>query len=1058
MQGLCPRPQPGVGHQPSPSLPGSVSGSSKGGSHDTGLAPTNAVTPPRGHQASMSADGFLTTEPGFYRPLSMNLPPLPGTFSTPSPPPPMSNMQHPAFLQHPPHPQQPPQSYPFNQPAPGPTAFPQAQPNFQQRPESYQPQSPYQQQPNPYQQPQRPTTMQGFVPRDKWRRSSSGTTTTTATTATGLTDHGPITDRNVATMPVQRGSYGFPAPNTGRTSDAAFGPTFEELETHDSQATVRVSQSDAGHSHRRSSPVTGTFGNWNNHHSLLDRVTNSSSPTTTMTDDTSLMHHTPTRPESSNTTPTRATGAMAGGWTSAANEKQRLYEDARNRAANTQAAHGVGLSNIGMDAGPSGAPPEYTPPPAAKPATPVHIVQPQSPIHDSPQSVRLFGASDSANPASGGRIDSGPGGSLNGSAIPQPQFAPPAHVLTPPLQSPQVLTPPLPVPQLIAEPPSDEPIPYEHLFGPSSTPAASSSKPVVPLSPRLTPQPYMSAAQEKDAMRARYEAATSAVNRAAAGSANGSAAPSAIDSNVNLGGGSISGHSPAQSISGRNSPPVISQQFMSAADEKDMMRRRYEEARARVASDSPGGSVAGSSSMMGGGPSGPSQTSPQSSVPVAYMTAAQEKDMMRKRFEEATSAVNRAAGSSAAPSGSGFSGPSRSESGSGPSQTSSLTMPKAYMSAADEKDMMRHRYEEATGAVTRAAGGSSDGRSVSGSGPRPAGSPSNVSPSTPTAYMSAAEEKDMMRRRFEDAQGRVAAAASGSFAQQSPTSPAIQQQRPTSPPSAYPASASSSSRAPPTQYMSAEQEKDAMRRRYENATQAVARAAGVGDSPGAGSSSSFTAAPASSFAAAPPPGDQPIPYDELFGPGPSAGSSSQPPAPTPAHMSAAEEKDMMRRRYEEATSAVNRAASGGGPSSAVRTSPTTSPSSKATSSFASPAYTTPPSTSASTFMSATDEKDLMRQRYEEASSALNRAVPSSTSPSSLSQARGSVYGHGHPGQHQRSASLAYPGESARGPGVGPQRQMTRKERMMSALPDGPPPPLAARPPQEYIDRLERQRQ
>jgi hypothetical protein len=891
----------------------------------------------------MSADGFLSAEQNsFYRPLSMN-PPQKG-FNAPSPPPPMPPLQQGYAV--------PPQQYQQQQPQQG---YQQQQPPYQQQ-QQFPQQQGYGQPPNSYPQPspygqQRPP--QGFVPqRDRWRRSSSGTTTTTTTT---FTDHGPVPDRNVSTMP-GRVSINFPSPTPHRVSDGGFGPTVEE------EALYERPRSEISHSTRFSvaSPTTGTFGQWNAPN--IDRIANSSSPTTTMTttDDQSINQHT-ARPESINTTPTRATA----GWSTAANEKKRLYDEARNRAANTQAEHGMVLANIGMDGVPSGAPPEYTPPP--KPATPVQQVQAQSPIHDSPQSIRSGG--HQAHQALSVVSAPSPPIPSNGTAVPA-----------------------------LSEPPSEDPIPYDHLFGPSTSPGPSTVKAPAPLSRRQSPAQttHLTAAQEKDLMRQRYEAAQAGVAR-------------------HQGVGSLNGHSPPQSTGHgqdlNQSPRSIQQEYMSAADEKDMMRRRFEEAKGRV--DGAGSSSAGAALAAGaagaaiaaggayaasaaGHSTQPSynqppsaQASPQTpQVQQAYMSAAEEKDMMRRRYEEATSAVSRAAAGDSP--GAGSSSQAAGPSNPGPSQPPPI--PAAYMSAAEEKEMMRKRYEEATNAVSRAAG-SSGGPSTQASPTAPQSStmasayapssPTPQRPAVPAAYMSAAEEKEMMRRRYEEATNAVNRAAGMDTPGAGPSSSSAP-----APPAAIPAA-----------YMSAAEEKEMMRKRYEEATNAVNRAAGSSSSPQQGSSAQF----------------------HSQSPSPQAASSSTIPA---AYMTAAQEKEMMRQRYEQATSAVARAAgmdsAGAGPSSAPATSvPSDQPIPY------DELFGPPPGSSAgpSTHMSAGEEKDVMRRRYEEATSAVNRAAGGSS--------------------------------RATGPSTSPQRSMTLRERMMSALPDGPPPPLAPRPPREYVEMLER---
>lgn len=401
---------------------------------------------------------------------------------------------------------------------------------------------------------------------------------------------------------------------------------------------------------------------------------------------------------------------------------------------------------------------------------------------------------------------------------------------------------------------------------PSNVGSGSAQQP----QPQSPAQPYLSAAEEKELMRKRYEEATNKVARATASDR-------------------------AQSPEAQQQQSSVPAAYMSAAEEKEMMRRRYEEATNRVASatGSPAAAVAGGSGPRAGTVS-PTPAGSAGSVPAAYLSAAEEKELMRKRYEEATNRVASATGSPIA-------GGSGARAGT-VSPTPASSVPAAYMTAAEEKEMMRRRYEEATNRVASAtgspaAGGSARDGTVS---PTPASS-------VPAAYMSAAEEKEMMRRRYEEATKRVASTtgvpvgavgasdiASGSNGAAHPVSPT------TSP--GAPGQASGTSGAPAA-YLSAAEEKELMRRRYEEATSRVARAtspsgAVPSDAPPAfedvvGTPPLAHASASGSTVAAPP----------SAAAGPVAGQSSAPAA----YMTAAEEKEAMRRRYEEATGRVARA-------------------------------------------------------------------------------------------------------------------------------------------------------
>lgn len=287
-------------------------------------------------------------------------------------------------------------------------------------------------------------------------------------------------------------------------------------------------------------------------------------------------------------------------------------------------------------------------------------------------------------------------------------------------------------------------------------------------------------------------------------------------------------------------------------------------------------------------------------------------------------------------------------------------------------------------------------------------------------YLSAAEEKEMMRKRYEEATTRVARATSDSPSG-SPAPASAPQAQPTqftplnthipSAPLSYDEifgpdsnAASSSASRPvsqsPATYLSAAQEKEMMRQRYTEARTAVARAT-AGDLTPPAQSPKADAAPA----------EAPIPYDAIFGPGGTSSAPPAQPAPAPApapapYLSAAEEKEMMRRRYEEAQGRVARTAAQ--EQNGTAASPTTA-------------------TPSTPYMSAEEEKDMMRRRYEEASMSVRHASSPSRSATDFSPG-------GHGSQWGSMSGI-----------MSPSRSMTS--------PDGPPPPLAPRPPREYIDRI-----
>jgi hypothetical protein len=287
-------------------------------------------------------------------------------------------------------------------------------------------------------------------------------------------------------------------------------------------------------------------------------------------------------------------------------------------------------------------------------------------------------------------------------------------------------------------------------------------------------------------------------------------------------------------------------------------------------SPAPGPRASGSGSGMA---SGSGSGGGASSVPAAYMSAGDEKEMMRRRYEDASSRVARTQGLSSPPPmdspvlprASKPLSPAPTASGSGSGGVGSA-VPAAYLSAAEEKEMMRKRYEDASSRVARTQGSSSSGPNLGspvraafavgpggpGPGPGPgSGSGSGSAPTLPPfapgpangSYMSATEEKEAMRRRYEDATTRVARASAssppaspspskstpyGSSGPSGPSGPSI------STPNAAPAPAFEARANTPAAYPPAADEKELMRRRYDDATASVSRAQGLGPGVGLG--------------------------------------------------------------------------------------------------------------------------------------------------------------------------------------------------------------------------------
>lgn len=594
--------------------------------------------------------------------------------------------------------------------------------------------------------------------------------------------------------------------------------------------------------------------------------------------------------------------------------------------------------------------------------------------------------------------------------------------------------------------------------------AAAMSHTPPPSHPNAANGQYPSAGQEKD--RLRYEAAVANRDAAQGAPAGSSAPPPAPDEapisyEELFGNGTAAGpsSSAAAGSSSRPGPPpggqpsAVAEPYMSAAQEKEMMRKRYEDATNRVTratgvplatSPSPPASNAGHNRM----PSQTPQQTPNQTPQKAYMSAAEEKEMMRRRYEEATNKVARATGVGSGSSSDRAQSPPMTQS---PPAAQSPEQ-KLYMSAAEEKEMMRRRYEEATNRVASATGSPAAAAVASGSGAR-AGTASPTPQrenSVPAAYMSAAEEKEMMRRRYEEATRRVASStcapdvASGSNGSNGTAQPVRQQSAGSPPPANVPAA-----------YMSAAEEKEMMRRRYEEATNRVARAT----------------SPSGSVPSGAPPA-----FEDVVGM-PSAQSSSTPAA----YMTAAQEKEMMRQRFEEAQGRVASGSGGSGSQRAVdprQAPPIQIPGNSPPRAQASQSQAKP-------YMSAEEEKEMMRRRYEEATTRVARATGSVSPPPGPSASSGvsapTSYEDAIRTPRDLESPEPEPGVSTLPPQLPPisllgdtptsplatingrysflgtasqpLESTPTKARPLTHLPTGPAPPVPTRPPQDYIDNL-----
>lgn len=382
-------------------------------------------------------------------------------------------------------------------------------------------------------------------------------------------------------------------------------------------------------------------------------------------------------------------------WAAAESEKQRLYVDARRRAALTQLAGGGELASMGLDELPQEEPPSYSPRDPAREHQ--QSTSSASVVVTSPTTDRRSGSRGSVfstnlpglNAERGDTSRHPQSGAESALYNPQPTSNPDAlgfHGT----QGPDFL-----------ESSADEKERMRMLFeqrdrqqGISSRPSASSLGHTSGTSSCMAAPPttahgtrsaeFISAETEKDIMRRRYEAATRAVSGGHPGSMSRRS--------------SFQSHSPRQSSisSSHDNSQGSHFAYQTAQEEKDQMRNRYQEA------------VHATSSLRID-----SEPGPISSLDT-YASADEEKSMMRQRYEEAVAAAEQQHSESSANT---LSGPSRlalsssleitgvpgERSGtsveSGSSTKASHDKGDSYMSASQEKEQMRARYEEAVRAT-----------------------------------------------------------------------------------------------------------------------------------------------------------------------------------------------------------------------------------------------------------------------------------------------------------------------------------------------------------------------
>lgn len=364
-------------------------------------------------------------------------------------------------------------------------------------------------------------------------------------------------------------------------------------------------------------------------------------------------------------------------------------------------------------------------------------------------------------------------------------------------------------------------------------------------------------------------------------------------------------------------------------------------------------------------------------------------------------------------------------------------MTSGFMSAADEKEQRRRRFEDAQTRVI-----SSGQRQVSNPASPLAGPSTQLPPAQPpasTGYMSAAEEKDQQRQRFEAAQSRVVSAGRG----EAPASPQagsssslpngnpVPNEDPVPYDSIFPPASSSSapgqstssalssstavSAVPPNSGLSEKEQMKAYHEVQDIVAQAEQEPASVTEP------------------SDPPPVTSPVP-------------STRSVSVVPVN-----EKEQMKRYYE-AMERVQRASGGGSGSGSssvsttaaapINPSPKPDASTSNWTSIDSPGY-----------MSAAEEKVLMQKRFNDAQAAVQRNF--SPTPQSQPNTASSI-------GHQRTLSSISTAPSSSPPDSPLVRDPTVRAGKAKAIgprsptlsmSDGPPPPLPTRPPIEYINLL-----
>ncbi|WWC94724.1 hypothetical protein V866_001572 [Kwoniella sp. B9012] len=969
-----------------------------------------------------------------------------------------------------------------------------------------------------YNQQQQQQPIQGFDPRQPYQRHASSnsastfTTTNTHTNEFGMTPT-PTQNRPYTTMPTSPGQRRpeamFPTAQPRPRSTTPTSPTLDSASGHE-----RYVQSDAGHdtsSNRYSTATMATFGRWDKglKNALRPEQESDRAATSLASSNNAITPTTPTAPSPSTrqsspmpAVPSRPTSARppvppSSFYLTSEQEKtlqRERYEAARNAAGLPTSSQTTKKDEEEI---PEIPPPEYAPPVPAQPkrqytapSRPVseYTSMNGSSVNSSPKttsSPRLTSPSPATRPSSGSnRMGSPPPPSIAEQTrllsaaeekeiqrkryeeatsrvaetnTPPPKAGPSkidvvkANSSSSPNRQSSIIqalktSPPLFPRKSSQGSASDGPMPYNAIYPPDRTSSKADGSTPVGLGISAN------GLSEKEQMKRYYEAQEAVAQNQNQSNPN---SPSRL---INVGSSSVlsrkSGGGSVGSISVNEQGHRTGQG--GPIDEKEQMRRYYE-AQGRVASASGSGQSPATPSKVTNLhnqdsdvsiPSSPSGSKPPTS-------ALDEKEQMRRYYE----AQDRVA---AAARGENSASPSTSTS----QKAKQDTLPSS--SAIDEKEQMR-RYYEAQDRVAAASRGESSGAGMQQS---PARSPhqgshaaSPTRPTTSAAASSAIDEKEQMRRYYE-AQDRVARAS------QSPGIGSSTNIRISDTPTASATKPRATSTVPTSL-----NEKEQMRRYYE-AQDRVARASSGSPQPGPSR--------------------------------PAAGTGSMVPSSSSGGFSAIDEKEPMKRYYD-AMDRVNRSSDTNGSPSRARQStasppppPVLAPPVESPPSFddAPPSFAGTSSNNAGNvgasgsgsgtgYPSAEQEKDMMKKRYEQATSAVQRYNSPSPPPpeaSSSSSTATNPFRRSLTNQPRTSLGLASeqiisnknstaPSQVQKGDDSGyfdnnntaspvtspPSSPFLARDPTIkagkaraidgSATSNAPPPPLPARPPKEYVELL-----